>query len=224
MASLRTEDRVEEWSKRQGEVLDAALELLVSSGSGLTMNAVARRANCSKETLYKWFGGRDGLLTATVQRQASKVRAVPAQEGGCERQALMASLERFASDWLKTIAGETSVALNRLAVGQAGSAKRDLGAVVLHNGPFAMQRRLSPLLEAAREGGLLAFDDAEAAFRTFFGLVVRDMQIRLLLGERPAPEPRALEAQARHATEQFMSLYGAQDQSGPKSASLKERK
>ena len=38
------------------------------------MTAVARRASCSKETLYKWFGDRDGLLTATVQWQAAKVR------------------------------------------------------------------------------------------------------------------------------------------------------
>ena len=32
--------------------------------------------------------------------------------------------------------------------------------------------------------GLLAFDDTETAFRTFFGLVGRDVQIRLLLGDR----------------------------------------
>ena len=40
------------------------------------------------------------------------------------------------------------------------------------------------MLEAGRDAGLLAFDDAEAAFRTFFGLVGRDVQIRLLLGDR----------------------------------------
>ena len=39
------------------------------------MTAVARRASCSKETLYKWFGDRDGLLAATVRWQASRVRA-----------------------------------------------------------------------------------------------------------------------------------------------------
>ena len=58
---------------RQQAVLDAALALLVEEGDQLTMTAVARRASCSKETLYKWFGDRDGLLTATVQWQASKV-------------------------------------------------------------------------------------------------------------------------------------------------------
>ena len=58
---------------RQKQVLDAALALMVEQGDQLTMTAVAGRASCSKETLYKWFGDRDGLLTATVQWQAAKV-------------------------------------------------------------------------------------------------------------------------------------------------------
>ena len=56
----------ETFTPRQQAVLTAALDLLVENGDGLTMTAVARRASCSKETLYKWFGDRDGLLTATV--------------------------------------------------------------------------------------------------------------------------------------------------------------
>ena len=58
----------EEHSRRQRDVLDAVLALMVEQGeAGLTMTAVARRASCSKETLYKWFGDRDGLLKATVR-------------------------------------------------------------------------------------------------------------------------------------------------------------
>ena len=53
-------------SARQQAVLDAVLGLMVEDGEQVTMDAVARRASCSKETLYKWFGDRDGLLTATV--------------------------------------------------------------------------------------------------------------------------------------------------------------
>ncbi len=52
----------ESFKPRQRDVLEAALRLLVEEGDALTMNAVARRASCSKETLYKWFGDRDGLL------------------------------------------------------------------------------------------------------------------------------------------------------------------
>jgi hypothetical protein len=70
-----------------------------------------------------------------------------------------------------------------VAVGQAASGKSDLGKIVLADGRFAIGERLKPLLEAGRAAGLLAFDDTETTFRTFFGLVGRDVQIRLLLGD-----------------------------------------
>ena len=143
---------------RQQDVLDAALRLLVEEGDHLTMTAVARRASCSKETLYKWFGDRDGLLTATVQWQASKVRVASVDGKGLDLTSLAASLERFAADWLSVISSDTSIALNRVAVGHAGSGKDNLGAIVLENGRFALAMRLKPVLEAGREAGLLEFD------------------------------------------------------------------
>lgn len=199
---------------RQQDVLDAVLRLLVEEGDRLTMTAVARRASCSKETLYKWFGDRDGLLTATVQWQASKVRVPPVDRKGLDLASLTASLERFASDWLRVISSDTSIALNRVAVVHAGSDKRDLGAIVLERGRFALGRRLSPVLEAGRETGLLDFDDAETAFRTFFGLVARDVQIRLLLGDRLELTDAEIDGDAARATQQFLALHGAK--TGPK--------
>ncbi|MER8827038.1 TetR/AcrR family transcriptional regulator [Mesorhizobium sp. M0938] len=196
-------------TERQKAVLDAALRLLVEEGDQLTMTAVARRASCSKETLYKWFGDRDGLLTATVQWQASKVRVVPVDRKGLDLASLTASLERFASDWLKVISSDTSIALNRVAVSHAGSGKDDLGAIVLENGRFALARRLKPVLDAGQQAGLLEFSDAEAAFRTFFGLVARDVQIRLLLGDRLEMTDAAIGGDAVRATQQFLALYGA---------------
>jgi AcrR family transcriptional regulator len=204
-------DTGEALTERQKAVLDAALRLLVEEGDQLTMTAVARRASCSKETLYKWFGDRDGLLTATVQWQASKVR-VPAVDGkGLTLASLTVSLARFASDWLKVISSDTSIALNRVAIGRAGSGNDDLGAIVLENGRFALARRLKPVLEAGRQAGLLEFSDAEAAFRTFFGLVARDVQIRLLLGDRLEMTDAAIGGDAVRATQQFLALYGAKN-------------
>ena len=199
----------EELTSRQRDVLDAALRLLVEEGDNLTMAAVARRASCSKETLYKWFGDRDGLLTATVRWQASKVRVAALNRAGLDLASLTASLEGFASDWLRVISSDTSIALNRVAVSHAGSGKDDLGRIVLENGRFALARRLTPVLEAGREAGLLDFGDAETAFRTFFGLVGRDVQIRLLLGDRLEPTEAEIGGDARRATQQFLALHGA---------------
>ena len=202
-------DTSETLTERQKAVLDAALRLLVEEGDNLTMTAVARRASCSKETLYKWFGDRDGLLTATVQWQASKVRVVPVDGERLDLASLTASLEGFASDWLKVISSDTSIALNRVAVGHAGSGKDDLGAIVLENGRFALARRLKPVLLAGKQAGLLDFTDAETAFRTFFGLVARDVQIRLLLGDRLELTEAAIGGDAARATQQFLALFGA---------------
>lgn len=196
-------------TERQAGVLDAVLRLMVEKGDGLTMTAVARRASCSKETLYKWFGDRDGLIAATVRWQASRVRVAPVDRGGLDLAALTARLEEFAGNWLTVISSQTSIALNRVAIGQAAGGEAALGAIVLENGRFAMGRRLKPVLEAGRDAGLLAFDDAEVAFRTFFGLVARDIQIRLLLGDRIDLDPGTIRAEATRATRQFLALHGA---------------
>jgi len=204
--AIKTSDEV--FTPRQQAVLTAALGLLVESGDRLTMTAVARRASCSKETLYKWFGDRDGLLTATVQWQAAKVRMPQVDRRHLDPAALRASVAQFARDLLSTIVGEVSVTLNRLAIGHAGAEKRGLGAIVLENGPLAIRKRLKPVLEAGRMARLLRFESSEDAYRVFFGLVVRDIQIRLLLGEDLKLTPPQIEREAASATEKFFSIYG----------------
>ena len=211
--SVAIRERDEAFTPRQQAVLTAALGLLVEGGDGLTMTAVARRASCSKETLYKWFGDRDGLLTATVQWQAAKVRVPHVDRRRLDASTLRESVGQFARDLLGTLAGEVSVTLNRLAVTDAGAEKRGLGAIVLENGRLAMGKRLKPVLEAGRDARLLRFDSSEEAFRTFFGLVVRDVQIRLLLGDALKLSDAQIEADAKHATAQFFALYGREEKS-----------
>ena len=201
-----TDTQSEVPTARQQAVLDAVLDLMVETGDQLTMDAVARRASCSKETLYKWFGDRDGLLAATVRWQASRVRVGRYDSQELDAAALRESLEDFAATWLETISSPTSIALNRLAIAHAGSQKDDLGGLVLANGRFAVGGRLKPVLEEGRAAGLLAFEDVETAFRTFFGLVGRDVQIRLLLGDRL--DPADIDRDAALAAEQFLTLYG----------------
>ena len=209
-------------SVRQQAVLDAVLDLMVEAGDQLTMDAVARRASCSKETLYKWFRDRDGLLTATVQWQASRVRTGEYEAHALDVATLSESLRDFATTWLGVISSRASIALNRIAIGDAASRKgnadarkgnadarkSNLGSIVLANGRFAIGDRLKPVLEAGRAAGLLAFDDTETAFRTFFGLVGRDVQIRLLLGDAIPFDAAEIRRDAARAVEQFLALYG----------------
>src|SRR5262249_40549893 len=162
------------------------LALLVEGSDRFTMEAVARRASCSKETLYRWFGDRDGLLTAIVQWQAGQVRAAPYDPPRLDRTPLRPSLQAFAATRPPPPPGPAAVPRTRAAAAGARAGKAGLGRRVLAEGRLAIGARVKPLLEAGRSAGLLAFDEAEEAFRALFGLVARDVQIRLLLGERLA--------------------------------------
>lgn len=214
----------EEFTHRQQEVLEAVLQLMVDEGDGFSLARVAQAASCSKETLYKWFGDREGLLTATVRWQASRVQAGDFDSGRLDAARLRSHLEDFASNWLSVISSPTSIALNRVAVGQAGTGKSRLGAIVLANGRMAVANRLKPLLEAGRAARLLAFDDTEDTFRTFLGLVGRDVQIRLLLGDGPLPDNERIVADARRAANQFLALFGTEGSGRPNTGTPAERR
>jgi AcrR family transcriptional regulator len=199
---------------RQQEVLSTVLDLMVETGDGFSVAAVARRARCSKETIYRWFGDRDGLLTATVQWQAAKVRMPDLPREGLSRDRYAAALEAFAVDWLTVITDGVSIALNRLAISHAGSGRSGLGRIVLDHGPYAMARRLKPIFELGREAGFIDLSPDDPPFRSFFGLVVGDVQIRVLLGDSP-PDPDDIAVMARRAVRQFLLVHGMGERRPP---------
>lgn len=200
-----------EFTPRQNAVLERALALLVEGGDrALTTARIARAASCSKESLYKWFGDRDGLLAAVIAYQASKVRAPGSGQLPQTAADFREQLIAFASDLLSVLSGDVSLALNRLAIGQASGEDAKLGRLVLERGRKVIGLQAGKLLETGRRRDFIAFDDGEAAFRTLYGLIIRDFHVRLLLGDVLDARERDFEAQARSAIDQFFQLYGTE--------------
>lgn len=196
-----------EFSPRQNAVLEQALKLLVDGGEkALTTSGLARAANCSKESLYKWFGDRDGLLAAMIAYQASKVRTFERSGGRLTADLLREHLETFGRDLLEVLSGEVSLALNRLAIGQASRDGSKLGRLLIEHGRRQIDRRAIGLMEAGRRAGLLRFPDADSAYHTLYGLIVSDLHVRMLLGEKGL---RDNARQAERAVEAFLLLHGA---------------
>lgn|SRR5690606_3641790 len=201
-----------EFTPRQNAVLEQALRLLVEGGDkALTTSGLARAANCSKESLYKWFGDRDGLLAAMIAHQASKVRTF---ERGKERltgESLREHLELFARDLLEVLSGDVSLALNRLAIGQSSRDGSKFGKLLVEHGRRQIDRRAMALIDSGKRTGLLRFNDADGAYHTLYGLVVSDLHVRMLLGE-PGLKDNA--RQAERAVDAFLTLYGTRQESG----------
>ncbi len=195
-------------TERQGVVLEEALRLLVDGGEkALTTAGVARAANCSKESLYKWFGDRDGLLSAMIGFQASKVRTQDVAASALDADSLSRHLVVFAKDLLEVL-GDVSLALNRLAIGQASREGSKLGHMLQERGRRQIGRRAAALLEAGRKAGLLAFDDADEAYGALYGLVVSDWHLKMLLGEEAGEMKKGFGRKAEQAVSAFLTLYG----------------
>src|SRR5688500_677405 len=131
-----------EFTPRQNAVLEQALRLLVEGGDrALTTSGLARAANCSKESLYKWFGDRDGLLAAMIAHQASKVRTLERSKERLTAENLREHLETFARDLIEVLSGDISLALNRLAIGQSSRDGSKLGKLLVEHGRRQIDRR-----------------------------------------------------------------------------------
>ncbi|WP_092984267.1 TetR/AcrR family transcriptional regulator C-terminal domain-containing protein [Rhizobium sp. NFR03] len=206
VSSLSTQP---EFSPRQNAVLDSALRLLVDGGErALTTAGVARAANCSKESLYKWFGDRDGILSAMIGYQASKVRTLEERAETLTKDSLRAHLVVFAQDLLDVLSGDVSLALNRLAIGQASRDGSHLGQMLQERGRRQIGKRAGGLLDAGRRAGLLRFDDGEEAYGMLYGLVVTDLHLRMLLGEHMTLTKQDFSRRAERAVDAFLDLCG----------------
>ncbi|MCV9960929.1 TetR/AcrR family transcriptional regulator C-terminal domain-containing protein [Pararhizobium sp. BT-229] len=205
-------EQIIEFSPRQNDVLDSALRLLVDGGEkALTTAGVARAANCSKESLYKWFGDRDGLLSAMIGFQASKVRTFEDNAEALTAVTLREHLVLFARDLLEVLAGDVSLALNRLAIGQASREGSKLGSMLQERGRRQIGKRAGALLEAGRSAGLLAFDDRDEAYDTLYGLIVSDLHLRMLLGEDSGRMAKDFGRRTERAVSAFLRLYGREN-------------
>ncbi len=203
---------IPELTERQSEVLESALALLVDGGEkALTTAKIASASNCSKESLYKWFGDRDGLISAMMAFQGSKVGAAVGQEDLGSAKAFKDYLVRFACELLSVLAGDTSLALNRLAIGQASNEASPLGPLLIENGRGVIEAKAVGFLNSAAEKNYLSFDDARQTYHVLYGLIVRDAHVRLLLGERRELVMKNFERDAQTAIAQFYKLYGVEE-------------
>ncbi|XVQ10070.1 TetR/AcrR family transcriptional regulator C-terminal domain-containing protein [Spirillospora sp. CA-255316] len=196
----RGRPRSSERAARRQAALDAALAVLLERDvAGMTMQAVATRAGSSKESLYAWFGSRQGLLAALIERQAEQVNAAVAT--AIDRPAdPRATLTTIAQNLLALLVGDVSVALNRAAM-----TSPELARLLLRHGRHSTGPLVATYLNRLVDQGHLRIDDPQEAFQLLYGLVIRDLQIRVLLGE-PPPGRQELRTQAQTAVDRFLTL------------------
>ena len=205
--SARNRDR------RRQDILRAVLKLLRKHGTGITTAQIAAEASCSKETLYNWFGDRDGIMQALAEAQAEGMGAALERAWArADRASSFAErLEAYSITLLDILTGEAVTTVNRLAMADACREQAQLGLIVLDDWHSKVVSPFVDLLESGASEGVVTFDDPEDAFQSLFGLLIGDRQRRLLLGEDARPGADAMQAIAAASLQKWFRLYGVAD-------------
>ncbi|MHA3976659.1 TetR/AcrR family transcriptional regulator [Halovulum sp. GXIMD14794] len=195
--------REESRSARRDQIEQAAYAVLRDKGyAGASMQAIAREARASNETLYRWYGDKAGLFRALVVRNAEESRAL-LETGLAEDVPPMQVLAAFGPVLLRLLTGDRAVALNQAA---AADASGTLGATIAEAGRESIAPMIGRVLERAREAGDLAFDETGAAVGLYLDLLVGDLQIRRVIRRLDAPDEAFIQNRAAEATANLKRL------------------
>lgn len=195
--------REEKRSLRQQQIEAAAYEVLEAKGyGGTSMLGIAKRARASNETLYRWYGDKQGLFQALVTRNAEEVRGHLETELETDHDAL-SILQTLGPKLLKLLTGERAVALNRAA---AADSSGELGETLSKAGREAVFPLLEQVLLRARNEGQLAFDRSGEAVGLYLDLLIGDQQIRRVIGRLPSPTEAFCQERSRRAVRHLSQI------------------
>lgn len=195
--------REEKRSLRQQQIEAAAYKVLEAKGyGGTSMLGIAKQARASNETLYNWYGDKQGLFQALVARNAEEVRGHLESELETDHDAL-SILETLGPKLLGLLTGDRAVALNRAA---AADSSGELGATLSKAGREAVFPLLEQALLRAKDEGQLTFEHSGEAVGLYLDLLIGDQQIRRVIGRLPSPSKTFCAERASRAVRHLRQL------------------
>lgn len=193
--------REETKQRRHEAIAQAAYDLLAVKGyDGASMLSIAKAAKASNETLYRWYGDKQGLFAALVRDNAAQTEEVltKAIENSSDP---LNSLHEIAPVFLSMLLGERAILLNRAAAAEPSG---ELGAVLSAGGRDVIQPLFARLV--AKATGTSGAQTAQLTGQ-FLGLLVGDLQIKRVIGVQAELSQREIEARADAALVAFGKLF-----------------
>ncbi|WP_332677292.1 TetR/AcrR family transcriptional regulator [Brevundimonas sp.] len=180
-------------------ILDAALALFSEKGALTSMDAIARRAGVSRQTLYNRFPSKVEIGRALAARRSDAISA-PLRAGGDPETVLTAMAAGLLEKLLARTAGSSMRGVALLS-----PTDPELAQAIYQAGPAEGLRRLSAWLKEQDGKGLLRVPDPDAAAEMFAGMVLGHGHLRAVLG---VPHPDFdRQARAAEAARRFLRAF-----------------
>ncbi len=157
-------------------ILEAASALFAEKGVATSMDAIARRAGVSRQTLYNRFPSKAEIGRALAARRSDAISA-PLRAGGDPETILTA----LAVGMLEKLCGKDArTSMRGVALMSPGAP--DVAEAIYQAGPAESLRRLSVWLAEQDGKGLVRIPDPAAAAEMFSGMVLGYGHLRSILG------------------------------------------
>lgn len=154
-------------SLRRQRVHAAVRELMSKQGFRVSMDAVAARAGCSKQTLYAHFGSKQELMRSVMQEHLDMATASLDGKTGGPRAILLG----FAMEHLQRLSDPSVVATRQLLSAEASQFPEE-ARTLYRDGCETLLQRLAEWLRLAMRRGQLRHDDPHYAAELLLSMIV----------------------------------------------------
>lgn len=192
--------------EKHNAVLAAASRLFLQQGlQGTSMDAVAREAGVSKQTVYAHFKSKEELFRACIK---AKIVSYGFDEGRLpvgedKRERLLLLVKRF----MALIFDPEVVAMHRVVAGEAPSYPQ-VASLFFESGPAAVKRAVGQCLDRMVADGELDVPDIEHASWLLPNMAFGKFHVQLQLGLIDRVPEDVLDRHLRQAVDDFLRLYG----------------
>lgn len=192
--------------RKRVAIIEAAADLFVTHGYGITMDAIAGRAGVSKQTIYNLFSTKEDLFGAVIADRGERVFGLLSRPPADANPADV--LRQVGRQFLALIAGGPAICVQRMIV-MAGS-DSDIAARYYENGPRRAIGLLAAYLRQETEKGRLAVPDPELAAEAFFGMLNGHIQMRTLMGLQTEWDEETLRRKADYGVDLFLKGHAVE--------------
>ncbi|MET0547726.1 MAG: TetR/AcrR family transcriptional regulator [Xanthomonas sp.] len=189
---------------RDQRVYAAVRELLAEEGMRLSMDAVAARAGCSKQTLYSRYRSKQDLLRRAMQDHLDLATAhlEPTQDD------LRGNLLRFACEYLEQLS-EPRILQSCQLIAAESRHFPELSRAMFHDSVGQLLQRLSERLRGAMARGQLRHDDPHFMAELLLSMIVGMDFERQRFHSAHRGDAAAQRAWAEFAVDGFLRAFAA---------------
>jgi TetR/AcrR family transcriptional regulator, mexJK operon transcriptional repressor len=204
MTGTITELKPRSADKRE-EVLDIASEtFLVKGFDGTSINVMAKEAGISKESIYRYFGSKEDLFLAVVERELAVYRqGMLETASNFEGKTLRGALFAVAESTLKVASNDRTLALRRLIFQMAANGSK-VGNHYFGSGPDIAYQNLVQLFGHFQPESDFAVDKLS---RYFISMVLHRTMLQRECGVQAPLTPEEIRQRSLETVEDFLKAF-----------------